>query len=814
MSWLAAACGSCFLFVLVATATFVPLQSRAGVEYLFVWPASSTLLPIWIAGAAALVSSYFAIRVLSRRHGDAGDAKSGRWLMPMTAMSVVALGVLPAAPGVGERGAVLGYFFYDLRWWWLGVCVALSVWRADVMLGAPIARACRIVSRWPREARLLFFDAALFASVIAWAIVTSPITRFDSGLVGDEPKYIRYCELWYEGGGLDISRGKLVSDQPVDAAPALLQNGEWFLAAAGEDLRGLVEDVQNFGRHPLSFRWNRVRAGNSFVTGRFGGIYQIHEPGTSAFLFPGYFIDRYLLSTGSSSDGKFPSDLVMTNVMMLLVYGLAAVFLFRLLARALGSESLAWIWAAIAMMTMPVTAFAFQFYPELPALLIIVAVSGYVLFTDSAGGASGALAGGVAGALVWLHPRFLLTAFCLAAFVIAFGRGKARSSFLASFAAVLLSVMAYDYHATGSWLPTALWDATGEGVTFSKAGFVENIVGYGFDRFWGLLPHSLILAAALPGLCVLWRTSRRHAAFVAILAMTLVGTASGHTLNAAGTTPGRLVLAVVPLLIWPVAVLVRRFWSSPTVRAATVTGVVLSLDAALAYNWSHYKPYGLLSDTSVSGWKLNLAFPNTREAWSGSRASLVVLLCEMTVVASLTLLAFLRSGTSSAKAAPRTWPVPMAATAVIVVLAGGFTAATAASYWTSGRFLVDDRIAREQAAHALVAWERCRICFSSARGQIDWARLEPNAARGARVTVDTDRLVATVRVDVDGDGRNLAFGRMRAEFGDGEETAWTGIVASDRIVHRYASPGTFHLKVWFRLPDGATRLSADDIEVK
>jgi hypothetical protein len=159
-------------------------------------------------------------------------------------------------------------------------------------------------------------------------------------------------------------------------------------------------------------------------------------------------------------------------------------------------------------------------------------------------------------------------------------------------------------------------------------------------------------------------------------------------------------------------------------------------------------------------------------------------------------------------------PLWIASTAVMIVLAGGFTAATAASYWTSGRFLVDERSAREQAARALVAWERCRICFSSAHGQIDWARFGPNAARGARVTVDTERLVATIRVDVDGDGRNPAFGRVRAEFGDGQETGWIGIVNSDRLVHTYASPGVFHVKVWFRLPDGVMRLSSDDVEVK
>jgi hypothetical protein len=58
----------------------------------------------------------------------------------------------------------------------------------------------------------------------------------------------------------------------------------------------------------LSPSLNRVRGGNGFVAGKNGGIYQMHQPGTAVVLFPGYLLDRYLLTFKASADGKFPSS--------------------------------------------------------------------------------------------------------------------------------------------------------------------------------------------------------------------------------------------------------------------------------------------------------------------------------------------------------------------------------------------------------------------------------------------------------------------------------------------------------------------------
>jgi hypothetical protein len=813
MWWLLAACVSCLFFSAAVLGTFVPLQNPGGVEFAFAAPPASTLSMAWLLCTGGLVTMFFAVRAFARarslQHFD--EADSGRWLAPFAALGMVLFGILPAVPGVGERGAVVGFFLYDLRWWWAILLAALALWRADRLVGAPFARMARGISSWSPAARLLLLDTLLFVGVVSWAVKTTPNWPADVP-IGDEPKYVRYGEVWYQGQGLDVSSLALVRDQPLDARPALLRNGALLFSVIPQEIGAFARDLRAFARAPSGFRWNRSGGANGFISGIHGGLYQKYAPGTSAVLFPGYFVDRYLLNVDASADGRWPADLTATNLMMLLTYGLCSVVLFRLLRHALGSEVLAWIWAAAAMLTLPTTAFAFQLYPELPALLIVLAVSIELLFADRSRVLAAAVAGTAAGALGWVHVRFLLISLGLAGVALFAKTGRARWAFQTTFGLLVLSMMMFNYHVTGSWWPTALWDVDdAQGVNFKNIEFALNSIGYALDRRWGLLPHSLLLVGALPGLLVLGRESRRHAAFVALVVLALVLVSAGHTLVAAGTTPDRLVVAVTPLLIWPVAVLVRRFWASQIVRILTVVFAVVSLDAGRAYNWSDSKRLGLLHDVSLSGWKPNLAFPDIRgDSWDVSQANFVLFLCVVVLILALSWLAFVRSSTQTPpsvsawdpaaaglKVARTSWRMPAMTLAALVV---GFSAATSANRdWSDPRYLLDDDTARSAAVRAVIGSDRC-VCFTSARGRIDWTRLEPNSARNALVGLYPDDLRLTVHVVVEGDGKIPAFGRMRVEFGDGEETDWSGVFAERRVAHTYRQPGTYPVRVWFQLP--------------
>ena len=62
------------------------------------------------------------------------------------------------------------------------------------MLGHPLARRLGRIAEWSPAARLLFADVLLFSVVVVWAVVTQPTQRFNGAPMGDEPKYLRYCE--------------------------------------------------------------------------------------------------------------------------------------------------------------------------------------------------------------------------------------------------------------------------------------------------------------------------------------------------------------------------------------------------------------------------------------------------------------------------------------------------------------------------------------------------------------------------------------------------------------------------------------------
>jgi hypothetical protein len=820
MRWFFAAALSCVLFAAVASSTFVPLYDSAGIDYLFALPgmwrlASAAML------AVALVTALFAgVLSLSRRASDGSiaAARDGRWLAPLVALALIILGILPAVPGIGEHASPFGYFFHDLRWWWLGVLGGWTLLNADTVLGSPIQRRIASIATWHQAARLLLMDGVVCIAVMAWAVASTPHLRFIGVLHGDEPKYIRYCEVWYQGGGLDISQKSLFADEPLDSSPHLLTTAARLPRAIIEETGDLFTDLRQFAAHPFTFRWNRAVGGNGFVRGTHGGIYEIYQPGVSAVLFPGYFIDRYLLGLNSGYQGEFPDELVMTSISMLLVFGFCGVALFRLLRNLLRSEGLAVFWAAIGVMALPTGAFAFQFYPELVALLILLILGNFLLTRPTTSATWQAIAAGAAtGALGWLHPRFLLLSAAIALVAIVRMRAGARRAFIAAFATLLLSIMGYAYRVTGSWLPTALWDAVNsEGGTLNGFAVPMNLVGYMFHRTWGLLPQSLIFIAAIPGLVLLARRMPAVVAVAVLFGLCLGVPAAGHTLSAAAGTPGRLVLAVVPLFIWPVAVLIHRFWSSRLVRSAAMLLVMLSLDAATTYNWSHKKHLGPMHAGGTSGWKPNLMFPNASVNLSEwTVPSVITLAAFILVIAAVSIAAWRFDGTQRPKTSD---PAAMPIWRPWLIVVGGAIACCVAltatmGSWYHTEYLMSGADAHRAAARALVSLDRCRVCFTSRLGSIDWTSLNPNRVDSMTVDLTPARRKVELRVKLVGGDSAARFGRVHVDFGDGNSTRWSGIVDEGRYEHEYQQPGTYSVVTWLQLRDGRTQRDRRTVSV-
>ena len=817
MGWLLASVISCAFFCAAALGTFVPLSDVAGVQYTYVWPGAVKLLVVAGAIGLALAGLYASVVWSARRsapeHLDV--ARSGRWMSPLSPLGLIALGLLPAAPGMGERTAFVGYFLYDLRWWWLGAAMVWMLVRIDWVVGQPIGRRLGAIGTWSPQGRLLLLDGVLIVVVMSCALASTRNLRFDPGLHGDEPKYIRYGEVWYQGGGFEVSSKKSVGEMPLDAESQVSRNIVRLARGIVEESRAMVTDLRGFLSDPGGFQWNRGQRIEGFVIGKRGGKYQIYLPGASLFLFPGYYLDRHVLALRATTEGEFPAELVMTNLAMLLTYGLCAVALFRLLRHALGSEALAIFWAAVGMMSLPAGAFAFQYYPEVPALLVVILSTTYVWFRAPDAKWFTSAAGGVATAgLAWFHPRFLLLSAVLALTgMLRTGSRRSRVAFLISAAFVYFTVMAFSYRVTGSWMPNALWDAPGSDATLSLQGAPIGVLGYALHRTWGLAPHAPILLAAALGLAVLARQSKALALFLVVVPLTLIVPAAAHTLNAAGSTPGRLIVAVAPLLIWPVAVAVRRFWSSTAVRTATIVAVILSLEAAMSYNWDHTKIRGAMRSTGLSGWRPNLAFPLVAGGgWSDSMSNVVLLVLMLAALAAATIAAYVLATRARGRSVqPAAWTssqlhsrrtVAAATFGLIVLLSGAATAFN--RDWTSWEYLVEDAAARNRAAGALVDFDACRVCFSTRARAIDWRWLETNGTQDVDFETSVKARTATVRVFLNGsDG--LRFGRIRTDFGDGSTTPWTGIVAGRELVHTYDRPGEYTVVVWLQLRNGQMR---------
>jgi hypothetical protein len=232
--------------------------------------------------------------------------------------------------------------------------------------------------------------------------------------------------------------------------------------------------------------------------------------------------------------------------------------------------------------------------------------------------------------------------------------------------------------------------------------------------------------------------------------------------------------------------------------------MVVSLDAALSYNWSHVKGYGPMRDASPSGWKLNLAFPEVRgRFWDPAQPEFALFLLIAGVVLALPLLAWARARRELSGPAPDSPSGPVAAIVFALVVCLSTAATAARGRWTRDEYLPRESTAHRIAADALVRFGNCRVCFTSRRRQIDWSSLRPNPAREPRVGVHLRDRQVTVRVEMGSEDGFEGFGRLQVDYGDGTIAAWTGVVGARELSHAYARPGQYRLAVWLQLPGGS-----------
>jgi hypothetical protein len=94
-----------------------------------------------------------------------------------------------------------------------------------------------------------------------------------------------------------------------------------------------------------------------------------------------------------------------------------------------------------------------------------------------------------------------------------------------------------------------------------------------------------------------------------------------HSWTAAGGSPLRYLIAVMPLVLVPLGAALQRVHSK-LVGGVFAAAALIALQTAVAYNNSHPKTTGPIVDDSASGWKVNLLFPDIKTGRTAAETSL------------------------------------------------------------------------------------------------------------------------------------------------------------------------------------------------
>lgn len=719
------------LYAWLALSVLVPFAIDDRVEWVFVSASLADVIAVFVPAWLILAWLHRVVRGAACRRRAAQpvllSVADVSYVSPLLLLPISALALLVVfLPDVSTRLTPWLYLLVDLRAFW-GVGIAIWIVRRVNRRAedALVAALTPVMRGW-------LPDVVLVATAAIWVAAGTPHLRFSAVLHGDEPKYIRFAEAWYQGLGVEISDLRPVASLPPDFQPRVGQNLRWVVAVLPGELRALASDAATLLANP-SHRFNRATsAGLWFITGKDGGLYQTHTPGLAVLLFPAYLLDRHGVwpSAGVTPregapppdlEAHWPADLFWVHACLLGLYLLLTVALYRLLIRLVNHRPAAWAAAAGVMLSLPVAAFPFQIYPETAAALIVVLVTRHLLAPRNLSPLAGATCGLLAGFLPWLHVRFSAVAAVLAlAAVVHLRRDRRRLlAFVAASALPVVLLCLYAYRLTGSVLPTAMYAVETEPM-LHWSSLWQNTIGYVFDRDWGIVANAPLYLLALPGFWWLSRRRRDAAWLIVLLVLALLLPSAAHSLLMGVTTPLRAIVAVLPLLAVPMADLLARRARGAIVPATFGVLGAFSLQTAWAYNRHHVKWVGPLSDTSVSGWSPAVLLPaDARWAWDVSWMNGALLLAWVTALVALLIappiLDRMEPRTSRLSAAG--WPVSALALLSLVGILGTVTASATGS-WTHPAYRVQTDDAALRAARQLDRIGHCAICLTSSAGAI------------------------------------------------------------------------------------------------
>ena len=709
------------IYLWLSAAVLVPV-SQSPVVFAFVAASLKSFLFIVLVVGVVVLSAHALLRTVSRRFQAVPllSLADVSYLLPLMLLAALALELLTLLPRQTDVMSVATYVIIDLKWWWAAAVLAWTFARADRRLGG----ACRSTLK-----RLVAFGStgipeATLATVAAiWVIAGTPSLRFAVAPVGDEPKYLRYCENLYQGRGFEISRIAPIKRLGPDFRSRVGQNFVVLAQTVPQELRDISDDLFNvlLGRARVVGR-ARAEVGD-FVVGKTGGLFQLHNPGLSLLMFPAYYLDRWWAPVPSSEDAQWPDKMPIVSGFLLGIYLLSTVLLYRMLRRYTESSGTAWVVTAATMLSLPVAAFPFQIYPESPAVLLLLVVARAIVFPSASWRWRWVLVGLVLGYLPWVHIRFSGVALLLLAGTCLMHRRERRTiqRLAIGFAVPAVCLMLYSYQITGSLNPLSGYFIEADADPLSVTGALRGGLGYLIDRDWGLLAHSPVYLFALPGIYWLYQRRQYSILLLELATVILILTAGAHSLIGAGTTPMRLICAGVPFAAFPIAEAFRRYGGRPLFKIAFALLLVLSLDTALAYNLHNELKIRMI-DSSISGWRANLLFPaESRWPWRVSTANAVDMAIWVVIVVTLLLSPMLVAATSRG----RSWSEPFATSAakltftvIAILVSAGTVAGATTGVWSLTRYQILPAKGAQTAALMVDDLGQCSLCVISGRSPL------------------------------------------------------------------------------------------------
>jgi len=479
-------------------------------------------------------------------------ARPALLLAPLLLPLVVPLSWLPPA---------VAYVVVEARWLVVlgAVCAEASLVMAS--RGFRLERAERTVSNVVGSLAPRSFALVVWAAAFAGMLLLIPEYCFrGDGFGGDEPKYLRLAESLYRDLDVDVATN---SEAPLTTS----RFGE-NLRALETSIRRTVAGLWRSEPVPASHVWNQ---GNWTLAGRKGGLYYVQSPGLPLALLPGLAVQRTFLPEDESA--------LFAMVTLAALWATGLLQTARLAAEVVGSRTAGLVAALMIAVSAPLFIGGYAIYPEAVAT---AAVPWLLRPLCSASPRPGLLRGVAlvlaAGALVWLHPKFLLLSIVLLAALLV----RLRRPLLVVIAGLpLFALLLFDHRVTGLLRPDALYlrysaDIYVAGASsFLSPGIALGLLNALVSARDGLLVIAPVTIAGVLALPLLTREQPRIALTLAAVFGSLWLAAAVHDGGAPGT-PGRLMAPVACVLAAPLALGLLRLGRSLPYRWTVALLVILT----------------------------------------------------------------------------------------------------------------------------------------------------------------------------------------------------------------------------------------------